>query len=220
MSNESKLFDPEGPLLTSFNTIKDLITLNLITILCCIPVVTSAAALTAMHYTCLKMVRNEEGYITKTFFKSFKENLKQGIGASILMILVAAFLAADFYATTLFTDSPLFVRFATTFIILFGAIYIVTLTFFFPVEAKFNARLTQNIVNAFKMALSHFPMTLLMIFFNVLPFVICYFVNVLSPLLFIFGLSVPAFWDALLYNKIFKKMEDEFEAAERGEKEE
>ena len=32
------------------------------------------AAFTALHYVCLKMVRDEEGYITKDFFKSFKLN--------------------------------------------------------------------------------------------------------------------------------------------------
>ncbi|MCR5585485.1 MAG: YesL family protein, partial [Lachnospiraceae bacterium] len=71
-TTRSNIFDPEGPLSVSFNTVKDLITLNLITIVFCLPVVTIGASLTAMHYTALKMVRDEEGYITKTFFKSFK----------------------------------------------------------------------------------------------------------------------------------------------------
>ena len=208
MAAESKLFDPEGPLMSSFDTIKDLIVLNLITILCCIPVVTAGAALTAMHYTALKMVRNEEGYITKTFFRSFKENLGQGIGATIVMLLYAAFVWADFSATQRFQDDPFFVRAALVLLVLMAAVFVFTVTFFFPVQAKLKATLWQNIKNAFKMALSHIGMTLIMIVFNLLPFVICYFVEFLIPLLFVVGLSLPAFWDAKLYDRIFRKLEE------------
>jgi uncharacterized membrane protein YesL len=213
MATESKLFDPEGPLMTGFDTVKDLITLNLLTIICSIPVVTIGASFTAMHYTALKMVRNEEGYIHKTFFKSFKENLKQGIGATFIMAFAFGFIGLDFWATQWFQEDPGFVKAAIVLLILMAAVTITTVTFFFPVQAKLSATLKQNISNAFKMALSHFPMTLLMILFDLLPFIICYFLHFLIPLLFIFGFSLPAFWDAKLYNKIFIKIE---EAAHAG----
>ncbi len=214
MATESKLFDPEGPLAVSFNTIKDLITLNLVTLLCCLPVVTIGASFTAMHYTALKMVRDEEGYITKTFFKSFKENLKQGIGATIILALVSAFIGFDFWAAQWFQEDPGFLKIAMVLLVVLTAVTVITTTFFFPVQAKLCATLGQNISNAFKMAMSHFPTTLLMIVFNLLPFVICYFVNFLIPLLFIFGFSLPAFWDAKLYDKIFRKLEGDVNARE------
>ena len=214
MATESKLFDPEGPLMLSFNTIKDLITLNLLTLLCSLPIVTIGASFTAMHYTALKMVRNEEGYISKTFFKSFKENLKQGIGISFMIIIVLAFIGMDFYATTWFQEDPAFVKFAIVMLVLMGAAFLVTVTFLFPVQAKLVASVGQNISNAFKMALSHFPMTLLMIVINLSPFAISYFVHFLIPLLFLFGLSVPAFLDAKLYNGIFKKLEGKADAGQ------
>ena len=214
MATESKLFDPEGPLMLSFNTVKDLITLNLLTILCALPIITMGASFTAMHYTALKMVRNEEGYISKTFFKSFRENLKQGIGISVIMLIAAAFIGLDFYATTWFQDDPAFVKFAVVMLVLMGAAFIMTVTFLFPVQAKLVATVGQNISNAFKMALSHFPITLLMIFFNLAPFALCYFVHILIPLLFVFGFSVPAFWDAKVYDKIFRKLEGNADAGQ------
>ncbi len=214
MASESKLFDPEGPLMSSFDTVKDLIVLNLLTILCSLPVVTLGASFTAMHYTALKMVRNEEGYISKTFFKSFRENLKQGIGFSIFMLVAVAFIGGDYYATMWFEEDPGFVKLAIAILVLMAVLLTVIVTFFFPVQAKLDATLGQNISNALKMALSHFHITLLMIVFNALPFVICYFVHLLIPLLFIFGLSLPAFWDAKLYDKIFRKLEDNSNAGQ------
>ncbi len=214
MASGSKLFDPEGPLMTSFDTVKNLIILNLITIICSIPIVTAGAAFTALHYTSLKMVRDEEGYVSKTFFKAFRQNLKHGIGFSLIMILVLGFIALDFYATMWFEDDPGFVKAAIAVLVLMGAAAVVLLTFFFPVQAKLDASLAQNMSNAFKMALSHFPMTILMIVFNLSPFVLCYFVHFLIPLLFIFGFSLPAFSDAKMYNGIFKKLEDNANAGQ------
>lgn len=55
-----KLFDIEGPLMQGLTKIADLMILNLLTILCCLPIFTIGAALTALHYQVLKMVRHEE----------------------------------------------------------------------------------------------------------------------------------------------------------------
>ena len=48
--------------------VADLIILNLLCIVCCIPVVTIAPSIAAMFYVTLKMVRNEESYIVRGFF--------------------------------------------------------------------------------------------------------------------------------------------------------
>ena len=84
-----KLFNLDSPLMQGLSKMADLMWLNVLTLLCCLPVVTMGASLTAMNYVALKIVRDEECYISKSFFKSFKENFKQ---ATIiwLMILVAA----------------------------------------------------------------------------------------------------------------------------------
>ena len=55
----------------------DLMILNIVTLLMCLPVITAGAALTGMHYVLLKMVREQEGYIVPSFFRSFKRNLLQ-----------------------------------------------------------------------------------------------------------------------------------------------
>ena len=61
----------------------DLMILNIVTLLMCLPVITAGAALTGMHYVLLKMVREQEGYIVPSFFRSFKRNLLQ---ATLLLI--------------------------------------------------------------------------------------------------------------------------------------
>ena len=55
--------------------ISDLVILNMVTLVCCIPVITIGAAMTGMHYVLLKMARNEEGYIVRSYFKKLESNL-------------------------------------------------------------------------------------------------------------------------------------------------
>ncbi len=60
-----KVFALDSPFMTALNKLADLIWLNILTAICCIPVFTIGASLTALHYVVLKMAKNEEGYITK-----------------------------------------------------------------------------------------------------------------------------------------------------------
>ena len=66
-----RIFDMDSPVMRFLGRLADLMILNLVTLLCCLPVVTIGASLTAMHYVLLKMVRNEESYIVRSFFKSY-----------------------------------------------------------------------------------------------------------------------------------------------------
>lgn len=45
-----KIFDLDSPLMNVLNKMADLMWLNILTLICCIPVITAGAALTSMHY--------------------------------------------------------------------------------------------------------------------------------------------------------------------------
>ena len=75
--------------------VADLIMLNVVFLICCLPIVTIGASLTALHYVTLKMARNEESYIIRSFFKSFKQNFKQATVINLIMLAVAAILYMD-----------------------------------------------------------------------------------------------------------------------------
>ena len=94
-----KLFNPESRFMEALSTISDLMILNLVTLVCCLPVITIGAALTGMHYVLLKMVRREEGYIVRSYFKSFKENFLQATIIWILFLLFLGIFFLDIYLT-------------------------------------------------------------------------------------------------------------------------
>ena len=55
----------ENPFWQALNVIADMMLLNLLTLLCCAPVITVGAALTAMNDVVIRIIRQEESSILK-----------------------------------------------------------------------------------------------------------------------------------------------------------
>ena len=205
-----KIFDLDSPLMQFLNKMADLLWLNILTFICCIPIVTIGASLTAMHYMALKMVRNEECYITRGFFKSFKENFRQATLIWLLLLLLFAVLLGDFY---IMRNSGMELPQALQIVITaVGVLVLFTATFVFPVLAKFENTIYRTLKNALIMSILQFPKTIAMLILGiVVPIALYIFVPAATPVVFLFGLSVPAFLSALMYNKFFKKLEAQME---------
>ena len=65
----------------------DLVALGLLTLLLCLPVLTICPAVMALYYSVAKSVRRGRGGPYREYFRSFKENLLQGIGLSVILAL-------------------------------------------------------------------------------------------------------------------------------------
>ena len=78
----------------------------------------------------------------------------------------------------------------------------------FPMQAKFVNTIGATIKNAFALSLIQIPKTLLMIVTYVAPYVLCIFFMQLFPIILLFGISLPVFVSAILYNKMFTSLED------------
>lgn len=218
-----KFLNYDSPLMQGLGKMADLMWLNILTLICCVPVVTIGASLTAMNYMALKIARNEECYITRGFFKSFKENFRQATLIWLIFFVLILILLGDFFImrNSGMEFNVIFrgILFAFTLLTIFTGMYV------FPVLAKFENTIFRTIKNAFLMSLMQFPKTILMIILYLIPVIIFFFVMQLLPISLLFGLSVPAWCAAKLYNKLFRKLEDQImaaagPAAEPGEAEE
>ena len=200
------IFNLDSPLMQWLGKLADLMWLNILAMICCIPIVPTGASLTALHYMALKIVRGEECYITKGFFKSFKQNFKQATVIWLLILLFVLILVGDVY---IMLNSGLeFHIVLKGIIIAIGIIMLFAAVYVFPVLAKFDNTIKNTIKNAFIMSLLQFPKTILMIIMWVVPVVLAVLIPQIFPICFLFGFSLPAFVSALLYNKFFQKLED------------
>lgn len=214
----SKLFDLDSPIIQVLNKVADLMWLNILTLICCIPVFTIGAALTSAHYVALKMRRNEEGYISRDFFKAFKLNFKQSTLIWLLAMLLIGVLVGDFYIMKNNTELEIH-NIVRIVIMAAGILVTFTLMWVFALQAKFSNTIRGTIKNAFAISVLQFPKTILMIIMAVIPAVLYAWSLRTFPIVLLFGISAPIYVSALLYNKTFKRLEDQILERLAAEKE-
>ena len=200
------LFDYDGTVMQFLGKVTDLMILNVLTVLCCLPIFTIGAALTAAHYTALRICRNTEGRVAQNFFKSFRQNFKQSTVIWLLLIVVALFLGYDLYITSQF-DSNL-IHASRVAIMLSMVLVVFVFTWVFPLQAKFINTTWATIRNAFVLSMAHFIRTIGMIFAGLLPVLLLVIGFRVTPIFLAFGISLPVYLGTLIYDKVFKKMED------------
>lgn len=198
-------FAPDGPVASFLGRVADLVILNLITLLCCVPVITAGASLTAMHYVCLKMVRGEDAHYVRKFFRSFKQNFRQATLSWLIFLLVYAVTFTDVYLIrnnrNYFPSALSYMIVAAAFLVFLIMLYV------FPLQSHFENSVGATLRNAVILSVTNLPKTILMAaMYLVLP-VLFLSVRALFPLIFMFGLSAPGYFAAFLYDPIFKKLE-------------
>lgn len=154
------IFDMDSGFFRVLSRVADLMILNLIFVACCIPIVTIGPALTAMYYVTLKMADNEEGYIVRGFFKSFRQNFRQALIIWVIMLLIGALLATDLLI--LREASGTLLQFMRVFILATLIVYLMVLIYVFPILARFENSVKATMKNALFMAILDFPRTILM----------------------------------------------------------
>ncbi len=204
-----KFFDMDSPVMRFLNRVGDLMILNFLMIVCCIPIITAGAAFTAMHYVLLKIVRGEEGYLIRGFFKSFRSNFKQATLIWLMMLLVVVIYIGDIwiinYSGLVFPKALVIAVVAVAILLLLIAVYV------FPVLARFENSVKNTLKNAMLLAFANLPRTILMAVCYILPLVIGYFSTYALLFVILFGISAPAYAAAWIYSGIFKKLEPEAE---------
>ena len=91
------IFNSDGWFSRFFGTLGDIIIVNILFILCSIPIVTMGASMSAMYFTLLKKQRTgENGGVVKLFFKGFKDNFKQSTISWLLFLLISFIFTLDF----------------------------------------------------------------------------------------------------------------------------
>lgn len=215
-----RIFDMDNVVWRAIDKVGKIFLLNLLWLLCSIPVVTIGASTTALIYSSMKLHENE-GYWYQNFFKSFKENLKQATGLFLLYLLAGALLAADFMLGGQAGNSFGLVMQAVAGILAIP--YFLSLLYVFGVQAKFVNPVKATIRYSFFMALRNMKYTVQMAVLAIL-FVWVNTTTLLANFLsLIYGFGLMGFFFAAYYRKVFepflKSEKDGEEAMEEPDRE-
>ena len=189
--------------------VADLCILNIICVVCCIPVITAGASITAMYYVTLKMVRNEEAYIVRSFFKSF----------NLIMLLIGVVLYVDLNVSKAMQGGA-----GQIFQIIFMAfvlIYFILFLYVYPVLARFYNTIKNTIKNALFMAIRHFPYTVVMVIIAVCPLLLLLvksyqIQSTLFVLFLLMGFALIAYCNSYFLAKIFDNYMPKEEAGQES----
>lgn len=180
----------------------DLLVLNLLTVLLSLPLITAGAAITAMHSIVIKIVRGEDCYTVKPFFKEFAANFKKGMLLSLVMIVSAVVLYFNYRAAKAYVPQMRVVAIA------FGIIVLAVLFYAFALTARYENTFAATMKNAVILSIAYFPRTLFMVVCAVGLWFVCIHVYKIGiPILTMFGFSIPCYVNILLMNKMFRKLE-------------
>ncbi len=203
MANERKHLVPR-----ILELISDLFVLNLLTLLTSLPLVTAGASFTAMHTILIRLARNEEGYVAKSYLIAFRRNFKDSTLTWLIVLAIALPAAGELIAYRIdrsIFPAPLVVIAAAVLLLL-----LMILQFLFPLEAYFDNTITGTLRNAMALTAAKFPRVILMTLIWCLPIAMLYSGSlILLPLLVLFGYAVPGYLCEKIYDGILLSLEEQ-----------
>ena len=210
-----KLFNLDSPVMVFLSKVANLMILNVLTIICCIPIFTAGAAITALYYVTIKMARGDDPFIIKGYFKSFKENFKQATIIWLIMLVILAIIAVDWRVTlVMMTGNSAKIMKTVLFIVSF--LLLLTGLYIFPVLSRFDNTVKNTFRNAFLISFMNLPKSVLIVIIHLIPVALLLVTIQALPFLFLLGIPAVAYFSSLLYVGIFKRFEPE-EQVQDGE---
>lgn len=162
-----ELFNMDNGLFRALGKLADLMILNITFIIFSIPIFTIGASITGMYYVTLKMADNEEGYIFRGFWKSFKQNFKQATAIWLIVLAAGIILVLDLLILrdaegTLFTVMRVMIA---AIIVVYAMITL----YVFPVLSRFYNTIRGTLKNSLLISIANFPYTVLMLAITIIP---------------------------------------------------
>lgn len=203
-------FSPDSKFFVFCSRLVELVKINLLWLLCCLPLVTAGAGTTAM-LTCLYAWKDNEPCGGKVFFRSFKSCFGRATGLWLGILVFGAMLAADYYIVA-YMDFP--GRMAVIGLIFFVAFALVFFSgMVFPLLSQFPMGMKDTLINAVLLSIAHLPKMLLVTAMNLMPVALA----ILLPQVFILtgfvwllcGFTLIALYDIKLLERIFAPFREE-----------
>ncbi len=180
----------DNPIMRGMGRLADFIILNLLWVVCSIPIITIGASTTALYTVMLKLVKNEEGYIAKGFLKAFKENFKQSTIMWIIFLLISIVFVVDFASIKLMSDK---IGGILQILFLFmGALLTAWMVYAFALQARFVNTVENTLKNAMILVFAKLPFTVLIVLLTVGP-VLVTFLTVRTLVIGVMSGFLPAF---------------------------
>ena len=191
--------------------------LNLLWMVCSLPVFPAGAATAALYDVTLRLAREEESPLTSRFFKAFRENFRQATILWLILLGVGALLGADGYILYRLSKGttgvvPVVCTLGLALIIAAAIAYVIVLLYVFPLVASVKNTNWAMLKNALLIGIHYLFCTILVFAIHFAMFFAV--VAIYTPLI-IFGEGLCALLSSYLLGKVIRACS--YDPAEEGE---
>lgn len=153
-----RLFDPDGAFAHVLGVVGELIVLNLLWLLCAVPVVTVGAATVALHASIQRRVLSgDESSMVRRFFPAFRENFRRATAAWLIVLALSALCAFNVYVSRQMESTVLLLA-----SVLGALLLALEVTALFPLLARYENTLGNHIKNALLFSVANLPRVVLL----------------------------------------------------------
>lgn len=200
-------FDPNGAFARGMERVWSLIVLNVLWLVCSLPVVTMGASCAALYQVLGKIIAGEDSHVARQFFRAWGENWKKATPVWLILLAVAALCGFDLYMARL-NDSFLWELLAVFALQLAAMV----MTFAFPLMARYENTWRNHLKNAMLVAVGHLPRMLLIWLIWAVPVGVSVFIPevgfYLSIVWVLIGYSSLSYVTALLLRPVFRSLDE------------
>ncbi len=213
------IFKYDSPLMSFLNTVFDLMFLNILCFICCIPIITIGPALAAKYDVAMRIVRKEEPTIFRPFFRAFKNNFKQSIIIWSVLLVACFLLFIDWnwiFQNGIGNVSPFYLMAAiiTTLIVSF---IIMTI---FPIIARFQVTIREAFKTSVLFSMVYFLGLLSVSIISVFSVYLCIKYMRFLPLVVVVSHVIIVFCLCLILVRGFSRLEEKYADSESSEEDE
>ena len=209
------IFSLDNAFFRTVGKMVDLVWVNLLTLVCTLPVVTAGASLTAMYDLLLKMAENKQGKLTAQFFRSFKANFKSATKVWLCALAVLAVYAYNLYLLDagILDGYGIVKKISLGLIVLILFALIMLLNYIFALLARYDSGVKKTVKNAAMLSIAFFPKSFCMTVIVFFPLALTMLSDYFFWLWFLYGIAYPGYFIAMLMVSVFRRTEEA-----RGEK--
>lgn len=206
MEQQNKLKDTT---LRFFHDLFDLMVVNWLWVLCCLPLITIGPATCGLYSVTLKLAREEPVNPAKDFFQSLKQNFKAGLVLELAAVLPLAVAVGDLWFALQQEGFMKSLYFALA--VLAAMLFLCLIGYCFALQAMFSNTIKQQILNSFKLALVAPGRTILIWLILLLPVIAALtmapaVLQVIGFLYLVMGFSGPAYGASRILRNIFDRV--------------
>lgn len=164
------LFDLDSPVMLFISRLCDIVILNVVFLITCIPIFTIGAANTALYDVVFRMDTEREGKLLASYFRAFRENFRQSTALWLILLLFGAATYVNMTRFSILGEEAWLLGyglFVVSMLVLLLEVFL--FSYSFPLLSRFRNSIRQTALNALLLAIGNLPRTLVLTVINCFP---------------------------------------------------